>query len=108
MANRSFTLAPTSYASFAGKFHRLLGPYSLQHVMEAAQRRRVLKGGVIEFPGGAFSCIVRNLSEAGAALDVPSSLGIPDRFTLVMSANGARVHCRSVWRNARRIGVTFT
>lgn len=74
----------------------------------AAERRRVLKTGVIEFPGGAFSCMVRNLSEAGAALDVPYSIGIPDRFTLVVSAEGGRFFCRAVWRKERRIGVMFS
>lgn len=72
-----------------------------------AQRTRVLKAGIIEFPGGAFSCMVRNLSESGAALHLPCSIGIPDHFTLVMAVDGARYLCRSVWRKERRIGVTF-
>ena len=72
-----------------------------------AQRNRVLKAGTIEFPGGAFSCMVRNMSEAGAALDVPSLAGIPNEFSLLLSIEGIRFHCRCVWRNERRIGVTF-
>lgn len=51
--------------------------------------------------------MVRNLSGHGAALDLPSSIGIPDHFTLVMSLDGARYFCRSVWRKERRIGVAF-
>ncbi len=74
----------------------------------AAQRMRVLKAGMIEFPGGAFSCMVRNLSQEGAALDVPSPIGIPDHFTLVIQTEGARLFCRSVWRKDRRIGVAFS
>ena len=73
----------------------------------AAQRNRVLKAGTIEFPGGAFSCMVRNMSEGGAALDVPSVAGIPHDFTLVIPIEGLRFYCRSVWRKERRIGVTF-
>jgi len=38
---------------------------------------RVLKAGAVEFPGGAFGCMVRNLSEQGAALDVAKSIRIP-------------------------------
>ena len=72
-----------------------------------AQRSRVLKAGMIEFPGGAFSCMVRNMSEAGAALDVPSLAGIPNEFSLLLPIEGLRFYCRSVWRNERRIGVTF-
>jgi hypothetical protein len=72
-----------------------------------AQRRTVRRPGLIEFPGGAFSCFVQNLSDTGAALDVPSSIGIPDHFTLLMSTEGTPVCCRSVWRTERQIGVTF-
>jgi PilZ domain len=71
------------------------------------QRNRVLKAGMIEFPGGAFSCMVRNMSEQGAALDVPSHAGIPNEFSLLLPTEGLRFYCRSVWRNERRIGVTF-
>jgi hypothetical protein len=71
-----------------------------------AYRRRVLKSATIEFERGAFSCAVRNMSEFGAALDVPSSFGIPHEFQLVIEANQAR-QCRVIWRKEKRIGVTF-
>jgi hypothetical protein len=48
-----------------------------------AYRRRVLKSATIEFERSAFSRAVRNISEFGAALDVPSSFGIPHEFQLV-------------------------
>jgi PilZ domain len=72
-----------------------------------AQRRRVLKAGMIVSSAGTFNCVVRNLSEQGAALDLPSSIGIPHDFTLVIPTEGARFFCQSVWRNERRIGVAF-
>jgi PilZ domain len=72
-----------------------------------AQRRRVLKAGTIEFDGGAFSCMVRNLSLTGAALDVPAIVGIPREFTLIVPMDGLRLYCRSIWKKERRIGVTF-
>jgi hypothetical protein len=72
-----------------------------------AVRRRVLKSATIEFDNGAFSCAVRNLSESGAALDVPSSLGIPHEFQLVIQANQMTRNCRVVWRQESRIGVAF-
>ena len=70
-----------------------------------AQRHRVLKAGTIEFNGGGIDCTLRNVSETGAALDVTSPIGIPERFTLV--ANGSHHPCRVVWRKEKRIGVTF-
>jgi hypothetical protein len=50
---------------------------------------------------------VRNLSNAGAALDVTSPVGIPDRFTLVLPGDGRHMPCHVVWRKQRRLGVVF-
>ena len=72
-----------------------------------AIRRRVLKGATIEFGSSAFSCAVRNLSETGAALDVPSSVGIPREFQLVIQDNQLTHRCRVIWREEKRIGVAF-
>jgi hypothetical protein len=73
----------------------------------AVRRRRVLKSATIEFDRGAYSCAVRNLSEAGAALDVPYARPIPHEFTLVMESDQARWHCRVIWRKEGRLGVAF-
>ena len=70
-------------------------------------RHRVLKAATIAFGGGGISCVVRNVSEAGAALDVASPLGIPDEFDLLIEADGSSRRCRVVWRTERRIGVAF-
>jgi hypothetical protein len=72
-----------------------------------APRHKVVKAGTIEFGGGGIDCTVRNLSASGAALDVVSPVGIPERFTLVISADGHRKACQVVWRKEKRIGVTF-
>ncbi|MBR0707950.1 PilZ domain-containing protein [Bradyrhizobium liaoningense] len=73
----------------------------------ATQRRRMLKAGKISFGGGAIDCTVRNFSDAGAALDVVSPVGIPEHFTLVVEADHSRLLCRIVWRKEKRIGVRF-
>ena len=70
-------------------------------------RRRVLKSATIEFDCSAFSCTVRNISEVGAALDLPSSFGIPHEFQLVIETNQMTRQCRTIWRKENRIGVTF-
>src|SRR5712675_1363394 len=48
----------------------------------AAPRQRVLKAGKIEFSGGAIDCVIRNISETGAAIEVASPVGIPAEFNL--------------------------
>jgi PilZ domain len=72
-----------------------------------APRRRVLKAGSIEVGGGTIDCTVRNLSNISAALDVPSVVGIPDEFILIISSDVLRFTCRVVWRKATRMGVRF-
>ena len=67
-----------------------------------AIRRRVLKSATIEFDSGAYSCAVRNMSEAGAALDVPYALAIPHEFALVMETDQVSRHCRVIWRKENR------
>ena len=73
----------------------------------AAPRRRLLKAGKISFGGAVIDCTVRNLSETGAALEVISPFGIPERFTLVVEADHRHLPCRVVWRKEKRIGVHF-
>lgn len=71
-------------------------------------RHRVLKAGKIEFGGSAIDCLIRNASKAGAALEVESPIGIPERFTLFIRSNELRFACVVVYRKGRRIGVTFS
>jgi hypothetical protein len=72
-----------------------------------AARNHVMKAGTIEFGGGAIDCTIRNLTNTGAALDVASQVGIPEKFTLVLPGDGLHFPCRIVWRRERRIGVAF-
>ena len=71
-------------------------------------RTRTLKSAliVIDPKSSALDCIVRNLSPCGALLLV-TSLAVPDRFDLVLSASRARHACRVAWRGSDRVGVEF-
>jgi hypothetical protein len=72
-----------------------------------APRYRVMKVAKIEFGATAIDCTVRDLSLTGAAIEVPSQAGIPERFTLVMPDDGLHLPCHVVWRKEYRIGVAF-
>jgi hypothetical protein len=61
---------------------------------------------MILFDLGGSSCVVRILSENGAAIDVPDPPGIPQEFDLIISGQTAR-HCRVIWRKRNRLGVIF-
>ena len=73
-----------------------------------SRRRRVIDVALIRFGDMSVCCPVRNLSEAGAALDVGPQSGIPDQFTLIVVAEKKIYSCNVVWRKGRRIGVAFS
>ncbi|MGH6811699.1 MAG: PilZ domain-containing protein [Methylocella sp.] len=71
-------------------------------------RRRALKEARIAFKGqgAVIDCVVRNLSDRGACLNVETPIGIPDTFDLMLDRASVR-HCRVTWRKAAQIGVEF-
>ena len=72
-------------------------------------RHRTLKSGSITFNRAAgIDCRVRNLSPAGALLEVAGQVGIPEEFVLVIESEHARHPCRVIWRTATRLGVAFS
>ncbi len=55
-------------------------------------------------------CVVADISETGARLDVENSEQLPDNFTLLLSGqrnNTPHRHCHVVWRLPNQIGVHF-
>ncbi len=73
----------------------------------AAPRRKVLKTARIEFGGIEMDCVVRNISETGAAIEVTSPQMCPFAFVLAIPSDGSVRHCRVVWRRGKRLGVRF-
>ncbi|MEJ2434810.1 MAG: PilZ domain-containing protein [Pseudolabrys sp.] len=72
------------------------------------QRHRTFKRGSISFNrAGGIDCRVRNLSPAGACLEVASQLGIPDDFVPVIDSDRLKQPCHVTWRSATRLGVEF-
>lgn len=72
-----------------------------------AKRRQVLEMGLIRFGDISMCCVLRNLSEAGAELDVGPQSGIPNQFTLIVFPDKKIYSCHVVWCKGRRIGVVF-
>jgi hypothetical protein len=50
---------------------------------------------------------VRNVSPAGACLEVVSQVGIPNDFLLVIEHDHLNQPCHVIWRTATRLGVEF-
>ena len=74
-----------------------------------APRRNTSMEALIVFDGGRqyMACIIRDLSEGGAKLQVDKVIGVPNTFDLMTP--GHRTHsCRVAWRALRELGVQFT
>ena len=93
---------------------RFDGHFLRSHDMQERRnksRHKILKAGTIVFNrAGTISCTVRNLSQAGACLQVESPVGIPEAFDLRIDSEGLIIthHCKVEWRTVHQIGVAFT
>ncbi len=68
----------------------------------------MLKLGLIAFKGGdAIGCTVRDISVAGACLEVATPIGVPNDFTLVIESDQIQRPCHVAWRSGKRVGVEF-
>ncbi len=73
------------------------------------QRTRTLKSARIVFnhSSSVIDCTVRNLTNIGACLHVPDSLGVPESFELMFDSAHVRRRCTVVWRTDTKLGVSF-
>jgi PilZ domain len=70
-------------------------------------RTEVNQPAFVSAGGSVMSCVVRNISPEGAAIEIDNPAFVPARFRLVM-AGGATVHeCSVAWIQKNRIGLTF-
>lgn len=72
-------------------------------------RKRMLKGGVIAFSArhATLPCVVRDLSDTGARLQVKATSSVPDTFDLIVELDGLEAPSRVVWRSLTELGVQF-
>jgi len=73
-----------------------------------ASRRSVARAARISFARRSMTCIVRNLSATGAAVETTDPSAVPESFRLVLEMETTERHCRVIWRRKGRIGVQFS
>ena len=73
-------------------------------------RHRVLLAGKISHGAGVFTsdCTMRDRSDDGARLRLPSDAALPKGFYLIDMQDGIAHECEMVWRKGRELGVHFT
>jgi hypothetical protein len=72
-------------------------------------RLRSLKGGRIRFNPHwpTIDCVVRNLSRAGARIEMAGEFNTTIEFELTYLQDSETRTCRQIWRQGNRIGVAF-
>jgi hypothetical protein len=71
------------------------------------QRTEINEPAFVSSEGSVMSCMVRNISPEGAAIDVENPAFVPAHFRLVMASDSSVYECRIIWIQQKRIGVTF-
>lgn len=71
-------------------------------------RSRVLKSGkMLLSKSSVIDCLARDLTKAGAGLEVANTYGLPDTLDLSLGSSQPRRRCRLVWRKLNKTGVEF-
>ena len=70
-------------------------------------RTEISEPAYVSSGGSVMSCVVRNISPDGAAIDVENPAFVPQRFRLVMAKDSSVRECQIVWIQQKRIGVAF-
>jgi PilZ domain-containing protein len=71
-------------------------------------RTKVYKGAkVVLVDRSTVNCIVRNLSNHGACLQLPSTADLPAEFDLSFDTGRTLRNCRVAWQTLTNLGVSF-
>jgi hypothetical protein len=81
----------------------------MQKDKRRSRRRKMKYSAHLIIEGNApRGCVLSDISDTGARIDVETVDELPDRFTLLLSGNGSpQRNCRVVWRQPTQVGVDF-
>jgi hypothetical protein len=57
--------------------------------------------------GSVINCVVRDLTNAGACVELPSTIELPEALDLTFNGGLSFRPCRRVWRTLSKTGVKF-
>jgi two-component system cell cycle response regulator len=71
-------------------------------------RTRVLKAAKFLLgKSSVIDCVVRDLTNAGAGVEVPNTIDLPEALDLTFNGGRSSRRCRRVWQKLNRAGVEF-
>ena len=75
----------------------------------SASRGRTFLAGKIVFNFGrsAFDCTIRQLTDAGATVELETTIGIPDNVQLLIVGSNQVKPCKRLWQSDRQLGLAF-
>jgi len=81
----------------------------LEDELRRSVRTRTLLAGRIVFRDGAYSyeCVVRDMSEGGARVEVPAAQMLPRRFYFLTSREEVAYDAELAWRTRIMAGIKF-
>jgi hypothetical protein len=81
---------------------------SMQERRKVMRTRSLLHGRILfNDRRSVIDCVIRNLSNSGASLEVANVVGIPPAFDLRIDHETESHRCVAIWYGENRIGVEF-
>jgi hypothetical protein len=78
------------------------------HDRRKVTRSRVLKGAkLIIGPASTIDCVVRNVTNSGARIQIANTTGLPESLSLTFDDGRTVRLCRIAWRTVTETGVEF-
>ena len=72
-------------------------------------RDKVLFGGIAEINerGSTMDCVVRNINERGACVEIDETARLPEKLSLNIPRKGRSFLASMIWHQAGRVGLAF-
>ena len=78
------------------------------HDRRDRSRSRIFKSAkLILGTSSVFDCVVRNLTNGGARIEIPNAVDLPEAVDITFDGGRTFRPCRLVWRTLNETGVQF-
>jgi len=79
----------------------------MQERRKSARSRVIKSAKLVVGTSSVVDCVVRNLTNTGARLEVTNTLSLPENLVLTFDGGRSMRSCRLVWRTVNETGVEF-
>ena len=72
-----------------------------------AYRRNAFTFGAVETEAGEIGCLVWDVNETGALIEIEDSVDLPERMRLRLAPEAAMREATLAWQRGKRAGIAF-